>query len=154
MTPTENCNVADYLMAWRDVALLWQVETFEEGLVVSDYAKMFVKKEPKLHPGIWEWGVTKFWTNRYQQVGHFDFVYYIALYFFALYCNLIYCFVSYCDVPHCIALSCFDVYCTLKCIVLCCILLYLLCCFAPYYMVLIVVLYGIVHVGLFCLLLP
>lgn len=46
-----------------------QVETFEDGFVVSDYAKMFEKKKPlNGNAGMWEWGATKLFGKAYPQV--------------------------------------------------------------------------------------
>eukprot|EP00903_Cladosiphon_okamuranus_P010218 g9677.t1 len=40
------------------------VETFEEGVVVSEYAKLFSNKPRNGNPGMWEWGAAKFFGRR------------------------------------------------------------------------------------------
>lgn len=46
-----------------------QVETFEDGFVVSDYVKSFEKKKPlNGNAGMWDWGVTKIFGKAYPQV--------------------------------------------------------------------------------------
>lgn len=46
-----------------------QVETFEDGFVVSDYAKMFEKKRPlNGNTGMWDWGMTKLFGSTHPQV--------------------------------------------------------------------------------------
>lgn len=49
------------LFFFRSVSCM-QVETFEEGFVVSDYAKLFADKANRKlngNPGIWEWAQLK-----------------------------------------------------------------------------------------------
>lgn len=46
-----------------------QVETFEDGCVVSDYAQMFAKEKPlNGNAGMWEWGVNKILGKTYAKV--------------------------------------------------------------------------------------